>query len=254
MRSSLVAPDFVDKNRYANTSFLDFSTQALVNNFILLPRPAGAGAAIEWNPGAYSVKLRAMYVAGDASDRLPDNQRLFGGGGLRDIRLFPAGGGGASGGIFGDPCQGIFEVEYSPGKAFAVRLQYGGGKLFSSAFHAVGINFDWTLSDRVGVFGRYGYATYPNTTIGTLTPNYWMAGLAFPDLFVPRAIAGFALGQPFIDSAVGNATQTNFEVFYNFPVSDRIRITPLLQIVANPSNQEANGTIVSGTLRAVFSF
>jgi hypothetical protein len=42
----MVAPDFVDKNRYANASFHDFSTAAITNNFILLARPGGAGAAI----------------------------------------------------------------------------------------------------------------------------------------------------------------------------------------------------------------
>jgi porin len=63
-----------------------------------------------------------------------------------------------------------------------------------------------------------------------------------------------AIGQPFVESSVGNTTQTNLEVFYNFPVGDRIRITPLMQVILNPGNQDSNGTIFSGTLRTVFSF
>jgi porin len=94
---ALVAPDFVDKNRYANTSFLDFSTLALVNNFILLPRPGGAGIVIDWNPGGGAVKLRGLYVSGDAADRLPENDRLIGGGAPENIRLFPTAGGDAKG-------------------------------------------------------------------------------------------------------------------------------------------------------------
>jgi porin len=81
-----------------------------------------------------------------------------------------------------------------------------------------------------------------------------MAGIAFPDLFVPGARSGIAVGQPFIENAIGNATQTNIEAFYNFPVSNNIRITPLVQVIVNPGNQEDNGTIVTGTLRTVFSF
>ena len=250
----IVAPDFADKNRYASVSFLDFSTQALVSNFILLPRPGGAGAVVDWHPGGGALKLRGIYVSGDATNSIPENQRLIGGGGPQDIRLFPTAGGRADGGLFGDPYQGFVELEYAPSQTFTVRLQYSGGRVFGSGFHGFGVNFDLALSNQLGVFGRYGYATYPDTSLGDVNPNYWMAGVALRDLFVPRAIAGIALGQPFIESAVGNATQTNFEAFYNFPVSDNIRVTPLIQVITHPANQEANGTILTGTLRTVFSF
>ncbi|HIK03267.1 MAG TPA: carbohydrate porin [Trichormus sp. M33_DOE_039] len=251
---TIVAPDFVDKNRYANVSFLDFSTQALVNNYILLPRPGGAGAFIDWQPKSSPFKLRALYVAGDATNSLPENSRLIGGGAAEDIRLFPTAGGGADGGLFGDPYQGFVELEYAASKSFTVRLQYSGGRIFGSGFNGVGVNFDLALNNRFGVFGRYGYANYSDTSLGEINPNYWMAGLGFRDLFIERAIAGIAVGQPFIENAVGDATQMNFEAFYNFPVSDNIRVTPLIQVIANPSNQDANGTIVTGTLRTVFSF
>jgi len=251
---AIVAPDFVDQNRYANISFLDFSTQALVNNYILLPRPGGAGAVINWHPKTSPIKLRALYVAGDATNSLPENQRLVGGGTAEDIRLFPTAGGGADGGLFGDPYQGFVELEYALNQAFTVRLQYSVGRLFGSGFQGLGVNFDLALSQRWGIFGRYGYANYPNTTLGEINPNYWMAGVAFRDLFVNRAIAGIAIGQPFIENAVGDATQTNFEAFYNFPLNHNIRITPLIQVIANPANQDANGTIITGTLRTVFSF
>ncbi|RUT08152.1 porin [Dulcicalothrix desertica PCC 7102] len=251
---ALVAPDFVDKNRYANVSFKDFSTQAFANNFILLPRAGGAGAVIDWHPKGSSVKLRAVYIAGDATNILPDNQRLIGGGGSEDIRLFPNAGGGADGGLFGDPYQGFAELEYSPSKAFNVRLQYSGGKVFGSSFQGVGVNFDYSLNSQIGIFGRYGYASYTNTSLGNIYPNYWMAGFSLQHLFIKGGIFGVAVGQPFIESAVGNSTQTNYEFFYNFPVSENIRVTPLLQVVTNPSNQDDNGRIISGTLRTVFSF
>lgn len=70
----------------------------------------------------------------------------------------------------------------------------------------------------------------------------------------PGAIAGIAAGQPFIEGNIGNATQTNFEAFYNLPINDRIRVTPLIQVITNAANQNTNGTIMTGTLRTVFSF
>ncbi|MBC6481709.1 MAG: carbohydrate porin [Hormoscilla sp. GM7CHS1pb] len=74
------------------------------------------------------------------------------------------------------------------------------------------------------------------------------------DLFARGALAGIAAGQPFIATEVGNGTQTNYEVFYNFPVNDNLRITPLVQVVVDPGNQQDNDTIVTGTLRLVFDF
>ncbi len=252
--TAITAPDFVDKNRYANTNFRDFSTQALVNNFILFPRGRGAGAAITWNPSQGAFHFRAVYIAGDAENSLPENQQVFGGGRPENIRLFPVGGGGADGGLFGDPYQGVVELEYAPNQTFALRLQYSGGRIFGSRFNVVGINAELALSDRFGVFGRYGYGSYPNTTVGDITPSYWMAGLSFSDLLVKGAIAGIAAGQPFIEGSVGNATQTNFEAFFNIPFNDYIRITPLIQVITNPGNQDANGMIITGTVRTVFSF
>lgn len=252
--SLLSALDFVDKNRYANTSFRDFSTQALVNNFILAPRPVGAGALLDWHPGKGAFKLRAVYVAASAAEDLGENQRLTGGGGAQDIRLFPMGGGGAAGGLFGDPYQGIIELEYAPIKWFTARLLYSNGRIFGSKFDAFGANVELALSDRLGLFGRYGSASYLNTTLGDIKPNYWSGGIVLQDLFVRGALAGFGVGQPFIEAAAGNATQTNFEAFYNFPINDRIQVTPLIQVITNAGNRNENGTIITGTLRTVFSF
>lgn len=249
--AAIVATDFVDQNRYANVSFLDFSTQSLVNNFILFPRPAGSGAVINWNPGGGPLKLRAVYVATNAASLNSDPQRYIGGPSA-PVLIFPNRGG--NGGLFGDPYQGIFELEYSPNQAFAVRLQYAGGEVFDSRFNVLGVNFELALSQKLGIFGRYGYGDYKNTFQGDINPNYWMAGVAFRDLFVSGSLAGIAAGQPFIENTVGNGTQTNIEAFYNMPISDNIRVTPLVQVIIDPGNQSSNGTIVTGTVRTVFSF
>jgi hypothetical protein len=250
----LVAPDFIDKNRYANASFLDFSTQAFINSFVLLPRPGGAGMVVDWQPQG-RLKVRGLYVAGDAANQLPENQQVFGGGRPGDILVFPTGGGGAEGGFFGDPFQGFVEVEYAVTNSLNVRLQGAGGRYFGSPFIGGGVNFDWALSKKVGIFGRYGKAFYSNTSLNQdIEPQNWSTGIVFRDSFTAGDLAGFAIGQPLVTDVVGNATQTNFEAFYNFPVNRNVRITPLIQVITHPGNRDENGTIVSGTIRTVFSF
>lgn len=136
----------------------------------------------------------------------------------------------------------------------AVRLQYSGGEVYDRRFDVAGINVELQLAPQIAFFGRYGYGSYENTTFGNINPNYWMAGVAFPDLLMKGSLAGIAVGQPFISPEVGDANQTNIEAFYRISVSDSIQVTPSLQIVNNPSNQSVNGTIVTGTVRTVFSF
>lgn len=248
----LVPTDYIDRNSYANASFQDFSTQALVSNYILLPIIGqSSGAIVDWNPSGGAFKLRAMYLAAAANS--PDDQGNPTGISLLNRVLYPNATNGDRG-LFGDPYQGVVELEYSPSRAFALRLQYSGGKIFDGRFDVFGANAELAISRQVGIFGRYGYGSYNDTAFGDLNPHYWMAGVSVRDLFFPGAIAGIAASQPFIESDVGNGTQTNFEAFYNFPFNDNVRITPLVQVITNPANQDSNGTIVTGTLRTVFTF
>ena len=246
--------DYIDTNSLIGSSFRSFSTLAFPSNYVLFPRPLGGGAIAEWNPAGGAFHLRAGYTAGDAGTPLPGNARLVGGGEEDDVRLFPSGGGGAEGGLFDDPRQGAIEVEYAPIDTFAIRIHYVAGELFGSDFQGVGANFEWSILPQLGIFGRYGYSDYPDTTIGDINPNYWLAGLSFFDLLVEGSLSGIAIAQPFIEQAAGDATQTNLEVFYNYPIVDGVTISPILQIISDAGNQSVNGTIYSGTLRGVFSF
>lgn len=58
---------------------------------------------------------------------------------------------------------------------------------------------------------------------------------------------------PFIESAIGNATQTNLEAFYNFPLNENIRITPLVQVLLDPGNQGSNGTDAKRALLTAYA-
>lgn len=249
--SMITLTDFVDRNRYANTSFQDFSTLAFVNNYVLFPVSGlGAGGAVRWKPGNGEFSINAGYVAAEAQN--PNNQ-----GSVRGISpisqvLYPNSRG--ESGLFGDTHQEVVELEYAPSNAFSLRLQYAGGRVLDNRFDAIGANLEWTLSPQLDIFGRYGYSWYNNTVFGNLNPQYWMAGVTIRDLFKPGALAGLAAGQPLIENRVGTGTQTNFEAFYSFPINDNIRVSPVVQVITNAGNQNSNGTIVTGTVRTVFSF
>ena len=255
--------DFIDFNSYAKLSFRDFSTQAFINNYILFPLTIpSAGAVIEWKPGGGAVSMRAAYAAAEASN--PGNQQLASGVLPFLEVLYPnnfrppipgvVNTPDIAGGLFGDNYQGTVELEYAPSRNFTLRLQYAGGEVFNNHFDAIGANVELTLADKFGIFGRYGYASYNGTAFGDINPNYWMAGIAMRDLFTRGSLAGFAVGQPFIASEIGDATQTNYELFYNYPFSRNIQVTPAIQLIENAANQSSNGSIYSFSLRTVFSF
>jgi Carbohydrate-selective porin, OprB family/S-layer homology domain len=244
--------DYIDLNTYANLSFLDFSTQALVNNYILFPvQGLGAGGVISWKPGQGSFTVRAGYIASSANEPRETTSSVPG--------IFPLGytlypDGGSDQGLFGAPYQSIFELELAPSRYAALRLQYTSGNVLGGQFNVFGANAELSITNQFAIFGRYGFGSYNDTAFGDIEPSYWMAGVAFRDMFKLGALAGIAIGQPFIENKVGSATQTNFEAFYNLPVTANIRLTPLVQVITNPANQEENGTIFTGTLRTVFSF
>ncbi len=256
--------DYVDVNSFANNEAVDFSSTFFINNpLVVLVNPFNGvpGAALDWNPGKGAFSIRAVYAAANGS--------------------VPSAGDNGTGaitnrGLFGDPYQGTIEVEFSPKDGdkkgpFAIRLQYTKGAISNVDIESGGVNVEWAFAKGAALFGRYGFGTinsrgvslsastaYGNFvnpgTGNSISPQTWMFGFAFPDLFKPGALAGVAVGQPFISSQVGNSSQTNLELFYNFPISDNIRITPDLQFIFNPNNDSTSGTVTVGTLRTVFSF
>jgi hypothetical protein len=245
--------DHLDQNSFSNDESVDFSSHLFVNNPLIMPVNDGAGGAIAWNFGGSAFTLRAGYVAANASS--------------------PTNDGTINRGLFGDPYQGTVELEFAPKNAddaspFAIRLQYTRASVNNLDYNTGGVNLEWAFNNAIAIFGRYGFGeisnrgtaisaalpTYSTSTNTSINPQTWSAGFAFPDLFKEGAMAAIAVGQPFIESNVGNATQTNVELFYRFPISSNISITPDLQFIFNPNNNSGNSTITVGTLRTVFSF
>ena len=257
------AYDHIDTNSYANNEAVDFASTFFINNPLLIlinGQTGGAGAAFDFNPGKGAFSLRGLYLAGNGSS--PTRSGLTN----------------TNGGLFGDAYQASGEIEFAPknangDKPFEIKFTYTNGAVNNANINAGGVNAEFKFSKNIAIFGRYGFGTIDNrgvaaanaaytrtlfnpsntTTAGNLSPQSFMVGIAFPDLFKEGSMAAIAVGQPFIDRSVGNQTQTNLEAFINFPVTNNIHITPDVQFIFNPNNT-ASATIFVGTLRTVFSF
>ncbi len=143
-----------------------------------------------------------------------------------------------------------------------IRLQYTRASVNNLDYNTGGVNLEWAFNKSVALFGRYGFGninnrgnaiaaalpSYTTSANTSLSPQTWTAGFAFPDLFKEGAMASIAVGQSFIENQVGNATQTNVELFYRFPISENISITPDLQFIFNPNNNSGNSTITISQL------
>ncbi|MFM7602792.1 MAG: carbohydrate porin [Pseudanabaena sp.] len=249
--------DYFDLNSFSNDETIDFSTSIFISNPLLLPVNDGTGGLVEWSPHQGDWTLRAGYVASGAGFATVDPNRNI------------------NQGLFGDPYQAIVELEFAPkdtqeNTPISLRLQYTNGSANNLDYNIGGLNFEWLINKSFAVFGRYGFGPiqYRNNPIRDALPTYinanfdgsainpqtWSFGLSFPDLFTEGGLGAIAIGQPFIDGNVGNATQTNVELFVKFPITSQIHITPDLQMIFNPNNNSTNGAIAIFSLRTVFSF
>lgn len=229
--------DFIDYNRFANDSLKNFNSSFFMNNPLIVQnqvdRPGGSGAAVSWLLGDRSpFVVRALYVATDASD--PNN----------------------SSGLFGGRNQGTVELEYSF-RNLVTRLQFTSATVNRTAINAGGLNVEWAFNRQLSIFGRLGIGRYNgfNTALQQnldLSPVTWMLGGTIREILIPGSVAGVAIGQPFI-ADIGNATQTNVELYYSFDLNDRISVSPAFLVVTNPNNRNT-GTIFEWVLRLVYAF
>lgn len=244
--------DYVDLNSYANIDSSDFSGAWDTNDYLVLAGdPAGPGLAITYSPNQGPFTITAAYRARNGNTPIPQGR--------------------FSNGIFGDPYISAAEIAFSPTKNFVGRVLYTYGSDGGDRFSGIGFNFEYAIVQKFAVFGRFGHVFHyapsaiansfgnPGQISGdTITnrarPNYWMAGVAFPDLFLTGALAGVAVGEPFIDNSIGNVTQKNLEAFYRYPISRNITVTPSFQMIVSPGNLSTRGTAYIGSIRTVFDF
>jgi len=255
---------YFDNNNY--NFFVDGASSFNSNNSPLLTSTkSGAGALALWDISR-QFKLRLGYLGDNPS------QGLFGGTNTStaELTFSPSDRanlrflysrsniqqiGGLIGGANGKPINGLADDGF-------------GGRVGNATANTFSFNFDWSVSRRFGLFGRYGYAEtniFPKTNRpdGTIKTQSYQLGFALSDLLkkgavftvsflVPFDVTG---GRRFLVSGGGNGgKQYEVEATYYFPINEHISIVPAFYVIANPNNFDNNPTIFVGNLRTQFSF
>ncbi|RMH75452.1 MAG: porin [Cyanobacteria bacterium J007] len=144
-----------------------------------------------------------------------------------------------------------------------------GGDLEDANADVFAVNFDWLVSPKFGLFGRYSYGNIdidPASDAvpgGDLTVQSLQLGMAFPDLGKEGSLATLSYiipfspieGRRFLLSGDGDGgTQYEIEATYYFPVTDKIAVIPSLYWIGNANNFNRNPNIYTGTVRTQFNF
>ena len=160
------------------------------------------------------------------------------------------------GGATGEPVYGVADDGF-------------GGTIGDAPANTFAVNFDWSILDWLGVFGRYSYGNteiYPRTPgreDGEINAQSWQVGLGFRDLGKEGALGTLSLvipfdvldGEEFLVSGGGDGgTQYDIEATYYYPINQNIALVPAFYLVVNPNNFEDNANIYVGNLRMQFNF
>jgi hypothetical protein len=272
-----------DFNRYTfflnGTSSFDAIGQTQSNTI-----DRGSGAVVEWN---ISKKLRfAAAYLGENTEFLPAQ---FGYNTSSNSQF----------GLFGGTNTASAELSFSPTDAINIRVGYnhsrlqayggqvggalgepipygyldggpgfslggGNGGLKYASADALTVGFDWAITSKVGLFGRYGTAGITlNPVNGKVNTQSFQVGLGFPDLGKPGALGVLTFLMPmditrgrryFAAGGGDGGKQYQFEASYSYPVSDHVAIVPAFYAVFNANNFKDNPTVYVGNLRTQFSF
>jgi hypothetical protein len=271
---------YFDNNRF--TSFLTGATSYNSNGSTLLNGiDRGSGAVVSWQMSP-QLKLTGGYMA-ENTEFL--NSATF------NTSSNP------EDGLFGASNTFSTELAYSPSKNFNLRLIYArsnikayngfiggavgeplpygyaddgfGGQVEDAGADAFVVNFDWLLTQKFGLFGRYSYGNVeidpvnPTRDGGNIRVQSFQLGLGFPDLgkkgalgvvsfLVPHDYIG---GRRFLLSGGGDGgTQYELEASYYYPISKNVAIVPAFYAIWNANNFDSNPTVFIGNIRTQFTF
>ncbi|WP_370589608.1 iron uptake porin [Tychonema sp. LEGE 07203] len=269
---------YFDNNNF--NFFVDGASSFNSNNSTLLTATKrGAGALVLWDISR-QLKLRLGYL-GESMEFLPSS--------VFNSASNP------SQGLFGGTNTSTAELTFSPSNRANLRFLYSrsniqqiggligapngrpingladdgfGGRLGNATANTFSFNFDWSVSRRFGLFGRYGYAEtniFPKTNRpdGKIETQSYQLGFALSDFLkkgaqftlsflVPFDVTG---GRRFLVSGGGNGgKQYEIEATYYLPLTDHISIVPAFYAIGNANNFDNNPTIFVGNLRTQFSF
>lgn len=162
------------------------------------------------------------------------------------------------GGSLGEPIYGFIDDGF-------------GGPVHDAYADTFLVNFDWLVTDWVGLFGRYTYGEIdvnpvivsPLRPDGIVSGQSVQLGVAFPDLFKEGALMTFSYLKPFatldgrnylVSGGGDGGVQYEFELSYFYPLTSNISLIPSFYAIANPNNFDDNPTIFVGNLQTQFRF
>ncbi|MEM8714569.1 MAG: carbohydrate porin, partial [Cyanobacteria bacterium P01_G01_bin.4] len=115
-------------------------------------------------------------------------------------------------------------------------------------FFGLGFGVTWEITPSVIFSGWYARGFENDDFDGV---DDWLAGFAFPDLFIEGSNGGFMVGSP--DFFVGDDDDSPFyaEVYYSFPLTENLTITPGVYYISDAVDDD---DIVVGGIRTTFKF
>jgi Carbohydrate-selective porin, OprB family/S-layer homology domain len=146
------------------------------------------------------------------------------------------------------------------------------GEAVNTENYSAGLGFSWRVADFI-VLGGWGGYTHSEIREGgpigdgSLEIWNWAATLAFPDLFKEGSTGGIIVGmQPWVSDSDINIniagvereedrdTSLHIEAFYEYALTDNIKITPGVIVITAPDSNDDNSPLVIGTIRTTFTF
>jgi len=217
--------------------------------------PTGQGVGFSWRASDL-ISLSYAYSSATGS-------RL-----TRTAVSSPSGAFGVSSGLFAGESGHAVELGFTPSENLGLYLGYASNYTPGAGnTDGFSIGVTWDITPRVQFGGWYSFSN----SLG-VDQNGFLVGFAFPDLFLEGAQGGIVFTQP-EDETVGTRT-TVLDVYYSFPISRFITLTPGFYIVSNPLGGNFTTTfanpnpipnlprianandpsIIVGALRATFQF
>jgi hypothetical protein len=193
------------------------------------------------------------------------------------------------GGLFGGTYSALAQLSFKPTKTSEIsvayvrnyapdgNLRYGAGSTFATTpftaansliSNSFGLQGSFRVTPKFAIGGWFGY-TMAEQANGSNNADIinGAVNFAFPDLFKKGAVGGIIVGVPptvigssfFSPGAVpirreDPSTPIHIEALYQFPINDRITITPGLIYLINPDGNSANSDIIVGVVRTTFTF
>ncbi|HAX77858.1 MAG TPA: hypothetical protein DCY88_18965 [Cyanobacteria bacterium UBA11372] len=186
-------------------------------------------------------------------------------------------------GLFGSTYSALAQLSFKPSSNLEFGLTYlrnyspdgnllhRTGSLFSNipfgtgvplVSNAYGFEAYWQINSRMAISGWFGYidANRVDRIDGNANTINYAVNLAFPDLFKQNAVGGLGFGMPpkVIQNTNSDREDTgtgfHFEAFYEYPLTENIKVIPGIIYLTNPDHNETNGDIFVGTVRTVFNF